>query len=215
MGIATKWPRLIVVGNNVTPDQADQILIRTNYWHSLFSNDKQWQAIVATVVAEFGYPAEPDPSGLRVEGAIWARIEAKDRWRKHLGVLDLGYLHNWQIMSAWFGGPHGWCNWDGQIGCTTFNIGKWPSENEVTGEWRAIAAAFPYLRLTAQCIEDEGEGVVAGTWTVADGTVNYVDGPADRIAEPTDVTHFRTSERGVEYTRLRRAFEAVVAAGRA
>lgn len=217
MGIATKWPRLLVVGDNVTPEQADEILIRTNSWY-LFSNDKGWERTVRQLAVDFGCPVEPDPARRYELGDIRSHIEAKDAWKARLGILELGYLHNWQIMSAWFGGPHGWCDWDGNIGCSTFNIGKWPSSEGVTEDWQAIATAFPYLNLRAQCVEEEGEGVVAGTWTVTGGEVTYEDGPADRITDPTDypitAAVFNSyRERGVDYPRLRRAFQRVAGRG--
>lgn len=212
MGIATKWPRLLVVGDAVTKEQADEILIRTNQWHGLFSNDKEWLAIVRQVANEYGRPAELDHAAVNA-GAALARMRAMDAWEKSLGILELSYLSNWRIMSCWFGGPYGWCDWDGTIGASTFNIGKWPSTAEVTEEWQAIATAFPFLNLRAQCLEDEGAGAVAGTWTVAGGTVDYVDGPAELITEPTEFEFVPMTsawrERGVEYRRLRQAFRRV------
>lgn len=68
MGIVTKWPRLLVVGDNVTPEQADQILIRTNSWY-LFSNDKGWERTVQQLAVEFGYPEKSDdPPGFHSYG---------------------------------------------------------------------------------------------------------------------------------------------------
>lgn len=144
----TKWPRLLVVGEPVTERQANEIIIRTTNWSGLFTNDKTWERGVSAVLTKFGHP------GLGHHSTGWS--DAVVAWQERIGALDLFYLNNNRIMSAWYGGPHGWCDWNGDIGCTTWNIGKWPSNLEVSEDWRAIAAAFPYLELRAQCVDDEG-----------------------------------------------------------
>jgi hypothetical protein len=216
MTIHTKWPRLLVTGPPVTEAHADEILIRTNDWHSLFSNDKRWQATVERIATEFGRPVDPEP-GASVD---WrAHHEAEQKWCRDLGILDLEYLNNSRVMSCWYGGPHGWCNWDGVIGCDTYNIGKWPSDEKVTAEWEQIAAAFPWLTLTAQCVDDEGEGQLAAEWVVQAGRVRYDPAPTAQVlpARELDASAFITSvvtarfggERGVSEERLWQAFERV------
>lgn len=213
--ITTKWPRLLVVGQPVTEEQADEILIRTQEWRMLFSNDRAWLRTVADVAAEFGRPHEPERRAshddyLAELSNHWSLMEA---WHKRLGILNLAYLDNDQVMSAWIGGPHGWCDWSGAIGCSTYNIGKWPSTEEVTEDWTAIAAAFPYLDLTAQLLEEEGEGGLGGQWRVAGGAVEYTEEPTAQVCPPAEIERFAplfiAGERGVSVSRLRSALARV------
>jgi hypothetical protein len=220
MSISTKWPRLLVVGEPVTEVQADEILIRTNEWRTPFSNDKNWLATVENIAAEFGRPREPQRTGdhdaymVELRGH-WPQMQA---WHDRLGILELGYLRNYRIMSAWIGGPHGWCDWNGAIFCSEFNIGKWPSDREVGEDWEQIASAFPFLDLTAQCVDEEGEADSAcAQWRVVNGQVHYCDGPLPRLDGAAELTpewmapgRFGLGgERGVSEARLRQAFERV------
>jgi hypothetical protein len=208
--IQTKWPRLIVVGQPVSEAQADEILIRTNGWWYLFSNDKQWERQVYAVAEEFGYPRDVAGDDLRGPRAV-------QEWMDRLGMLSLNYLTNSRIVSSYIGGPHGWCDWDGQVGSVGYNIGKWPSDEEVTEDWEAIAAAFPFLDLTAQCIEDEGEGAPAAQWRMSGGRVDYDPAPSDLLAAPVDDFEGNVQrlisdpfrERGVSVERLRQALGRV------
>ena len=71
--------------------------------------------------------------------------------------------------------PKGWCDWEGNIACRNYNIGKWHTAEEVTEDWLAIAAAFPYLELRAQVITDEGEGEIAAEWAVREGDAALIE----------------------------------------
>jgi len=215
--IATKWPRLLVVGLPVTEEQADLILVRTTHLPP-FTNDKAWERVITTALADVGAPPEPAYTAGSDVRLAWYR--AFREWEQRAGILSLGYLHNDRIASAWIGGPHGWCDWDGTIGCGTSNIGKWPSTEEVTDDWAAIARAFPFLDLTAQLLEDEGEGQLCGQWRVRGGQVEYDDAPAEQIrpaaelGEADVIGRFTRpdAERGVSETRLRQALARVTAA---
>jgi hypothetical protein len=207
----TKWPRLLVTGEPVTEQQADEILVRTDDWW-LTSNDHAWA--VSALAAQFGRPMPIDwaaPSKDHGE-----RLQRDDEWRKSFGILPLQYVDNHQIMSAWIGGPHGWCDWAGRIGCSTYNIGKWPSVEEVTDDWGMIAAAFPYLDLTAQLVSDEGDGEPCGQWRVLGGKCTFEPEPTERICLVDDPMFTFLEpvswERGVSLERLRQALETVKAA---
>lgn len=169
----TKWPRLLVVGEDVPPERADEILVRTNRWF-MTSNDRGWTgAIFRLLDVEtdgFGYPGS----------------DALRALERRLDVLDLHHLHNEQVACAWIGGPKGWVDWNGRVGCSDWNVGKWPTVKEVTEDWIKIADAFPYLDLTAQLVPDEGEASEpAATWTVADGQVTAAHWVTEKITEPT------------------------------
>lgn len=226
----TKWPRLLVVGDPITEERADEILVRTCEPSYLDCNDREWNAIVDGITRLMITGWRHEPAELRddVAGRLaWhkERWAARDERRRELGILNLSYLHNNRISSTWIGGPHGWCDWDGTIGCASHNVGKWPTSEEITADWTTIAAAFPFLRLTAQLISNEGgyeidgvtyPGELVGQWVVADGGVTVTEDLTDvmRVAELVDppFTVFTPGrERGVEATRLRTAVERVEA----
>ncbi len=198
----TKWPRLIVAGDPVTREQANDILIRTNDRY-LFTNDSAWEQAVTDMYGIATGKYGPDYQSAKT---------VFDR----LGVLNLHYLTNARIMSSWIGGPHGWCDWDGRIGCNTHNIGKWPTVEEVQEDLDQIAAAWPFLRMQAQLVTDEGEGHLAAMWVVQSGTATFVEpGEPMPTADLTETQILdrlltgRLSERGVPLDRLREAVAQV------
>lgn len=192
MSELTKWPRLLVTGEPVTREQANDILIRTNHWGNLCTNDRGWEAIVERVAAEcLGRPKEPD-NAVRssMEHTVWVQMcqahwRAHDEWEKWVGILDLHYLNNSQIVSSYIGGPHGWCGWDGRIGCSTYNIGKWPTIDEVGEDLTLIAKTWPFLTMHVQLLAEEGDGDPLVTWAVRDGNAEPVE-QAELITEPRD-----------------------------
>lgn len=209
-----KWPGFFVKGRKVTPDQAHEIILRTNGVY-FGCNDHAWED---TLKRELGIPTGRDD---------WrAASEAEDRVCRELGMLDLEYLQNGRIASARLGGPTGWCNWDGTIFCNTFNIGKWPTVEAVEAEWRRVAKAFPYLELECQLMDQEAGGCpsdedwspptpVVG-FTVRDGSVTLDESPGELVAPPgtTDVVGDALSiftnparERGCTIEMFRRAVE--------
>ncbi|CAA9234089.1 MAG: hypothetical protein AVDCRST_MAG83-1226 [uncultured Arthrobacter sp.] len=203
----TKWPRLLVAGDPVTEEQANEILIRTAEWSFMATNDKAWERAVysAAGIALNDRHGWPDHDSV-------AAFEERHR------VISLNYLGNSRIMSAWIGGPHGWCDWDGRIGCTSHNIGKWPSVEEVHDDLVKIAAAFPYLTMRVQLVPDEGAaGRAAVEWRVQDGLAK-VNEPSGLITEPTELSEgaflavFSSApgrERGVSLMRLTHALRQV------
>lgn len=72
-----------------------------------------------------------------------------------IGKLELNYLDNNQILTCMATGPYGWCDWEGNIGCNTFNVGKWPEPIDIYEDWVIIAEAFPFLDLTCQILDQE------------------------------------------------------------
>lgn len=160
-----KWPALVVVGQPVTRSQAMEILIRTDpLWFS--SNDNAFNRQLNEFFYDLKLPStrygaedkaiklklglDPDAKG------VWNQVyEYKENYKEAVGQLDLEYLTNEQVVSSWVGGPHGWCDWSGNIGCRNYNIGKWPSVETVFREWQRIAKAFPFLDLTCQLMNHE------------------------------------------------------------
>jgi hypothetical protein len=147
-----------------------------------------------------------------------ATVESTRVAIQRYGFLELSLLYTSRISSTWIGGPHGWCDWDGRIGSSNYNIGKWPDADHVTAEWELIAATFPYLDLTAQLITDEGDGQVAAQWRVRNGTAERCT-PGTQITELTELGAgdllgrlLIGGERGVPEDRLRAAASRALAA---
>ncbi|QDJ96288.1 hypothetical protein Xoosp13_101 [Xanthomonas phage Xoo-sp13] len=159
--INVKWPAMLVTGDKVTPEQARDIIFRTNGSY-ISTNDRDFEAKVMEYLGipkgEYGY------------------YNGYDKLREKFQSLSLHYLNNDRISSCWVGGFHGWMNWDGTVFSNNYNIGKWPSVEEVLEDWAAIAQAFPYLNLRCQLLnhessEDIEEPKVTVEYVVKDGTV--------------------------------------------
>jgi hypothetical protein len=176
-----KWPALIVMGKKVTPEQAMEILIRTDSWW-FSGNDHHLEKQLKEIA---GLYLDKDNC------EDWRTAHDLDQVVKEAhGVLDLEYLTNARIVSSWVGGPHGWCDWNGNIFCNNYNIGKWPSVKEVYEEWEKIAAAFPYLDLRCQLMncetsEDDPQPVVE--FVVFGGKVHLVEPEALMLPPAFDI----------------------------
>lgn len=159
-----KWPALAVVGKAVTQEQAFEILIRTDYLY-FSSNDREFdkqlnEAMFDVQIENAVHDSLRDAIckklGLDPKGNVWNEVDDYKRpFLESVKKLDLEYLHNSQIVSSWIGGPHGWCDWNGNIGCRNYNIGKYPSVEDIYTEWQQIAQAFPFLELTCQLMSHE------------------------------------------------------------
>lgn len=203
-----KWPAFVVQGNAVTRDQAAEILVRTDRWY-VSTNDRQWAREVYRIA---GIAFDDKTHYIDVD---WKSLDA---FREAMGVLDLEYLTNSQIASAYIGGPHGWCSWSGNIGCASYNIGKWPSVEAVLREWTLIAEAFPFLRLRSQLFS--GETSESDTrplveFEVMDGKAKALR-PTDRVLNPESTLErdmlglfMPGRERGCSADALRDAIETV------
>jgi hypothetical protein len=172
-----KWPGLLVVGDPVTPTQAGEILIRTDDLN-LLCNDRAWTLKANKM---FGFPHDPYSR----QPIPWEELQ---RLRKQVyQQIELTYLCNHQIADCWVGGVHGWCDWHGNIGCHTYNIGKWPTIEEVEDDWKAIAKAFPFLRLKSQLLADEISEEVAHhpvvEYDVCDGCVTTNMHPTELLVK--------------------------------
>lgn len=193
----TKWPRLIVEGSPVTPDQAAEIAIRTDNWF-ISTNDREWQDEIHEI------------TGIEKGSNGFPNFNSMQEFRESVKALYLSYLTNDLICSSWIGGPYGWIDWAGNVGCATHNIGKWPTPLEVYDDWRRIATAFPFLDLTCQLITEEGEGKPVVEYRVNQGMVMVKARPETLLSEPFDppfVALLPGAERGCTPTMLRNAIE--------
>lgn len=180
-----KWPEMRTTGEKITPKQARNIIMKTDRSFSYLNcNDKEWVKTVAEIL------------GLKFAGKYpninWDDL---DRIRDEFGHLRLGYISNDRIMTSYIGGPHGWVDWDGNIGEAGHNIGKWPSGEEVLNDWSKIAAQFPFLNMRCQLFDKEG---------CEDNTIPLIEYVINRgvveVVEPTEAiqTGFRDAEAEID-----------------
>ncbi len=160
-----KWPALIVKGEKITQEQASEVIIRTTTYFSC-NNHKFVNACESVF-----YEVEISEENMDVYDAIDSHIitklelEEKDWYKiwdyklekqKELGILNsLEYLDSNMVCSSWIGGPHGWCDWEGNIWTKNYNIGKWPTVEAIYNEWKLIAKTFPFLNLRCQLCNHE------------------------------------------------------------
>jgi len=178
----SKWPRLLVKGDRVTPDQASEIIFRTTdfgYLGYLSGND--WDKI------EKVYQC----LGIELESVFRCLVnkDSLSKFHDSVGSLadHIGHLANHWVMSAWIGGPHGWVNFDGSIRALHYNIGKDPCARGVYFEWVKIAKAFPYLNLKCQLVNDEGEGNIAIEYIVRNGEVAAYSEPNEELFSKEEI----------------------------
>lgn len=152
-----KWPRMVVVGEKVTQDQAKEIILRTEFL-PIGTNDKSFCRSANMIL------------GLKKEDNFLPVKEVADTFKSL--CWDLYYMHNSRVASFWAGGPHGWCHWDGTIGCCNYNIGKWPSIYDVAKDWSLIAKTFPYLDLKCYILSENDEIFTpSGCFEIKEGKV--------------------------------------------
>ena len=187
-----KWPGLLVVGEKITPSQAQEILIRTNGF-PVFGNDREFEKLVNQVM--YGEYV-PHHELYEVMGAksnqpdAFSKYNSLNKYHEELNLLTLNYLSNHRVLSAWVGGPYGWCDWEGHIYSSSFNIGKYPEVEEVFNDWVDIATAFPFLNLKCQILNDEigskSEEIPVVEFVVKNGIVEMVE-PTSLITKPRNV----------------------------
>lgn len=151
-----KWPLLVVLGKPVSIDQAEEIILRTDYYVTYpQSNDKKFDREYCKLINrplnyENGHKVHPNGTKTHV-----IQSETDQKFLKKINSLDIYCLRNQRINSSYIGGRHGWCNFSGNIITSNYNIGKWPSVEGVYEEWEIIAKAFPFLDLTCQLVDRE------------------------------------------------------------
>lgn len=181
-----KWPALLVVGEPVTKEQAQEILVRTDqhgFDYQYAGNDRDLRHELADLVG-----LNINEIKLSNWSEYWQQVE--EVRRKYNFLDDLYYLRNSRIVSSYIGGPHGWCDWQGHIECSNYNIGKYPSATEVYEEWLLIAQAFPFLDLRCQLLDGEisesQEPCIQVEYTIRNGNVSYETKNLNLILQPCD-----------------------------
>jgi hypothetical protein len=166
-----KWPQMIVVGQPVTPEQALEVIRRTDtfFTHGYGGNDHRFDNMAKEIVGMPNTDLWREPAykemSQETQNRIWReRWDSLEAWRAKWGIIETEYVHNSWISCAYVGGPHGWCHPDGKIYYTD-NVGKWPSVEAIRNDWKKIAQAFPFLDLRVALMN--GESCELGTCAVA------------------------------------------------
>lgn len=151
-----KWPQMLVRGRSVHPEQALEIIRRTDtfFTHGSSGNNRAWNRWVKDTL---GMPPDVmDATSFDLTPENWQAVcERQEAWAESWGVVNTNYVSNAWVSSSFIYGPHGWCQPDGTIAYVD-NIGKWPSVEEVYNDWTVIAQAFPFLVLDAVLMSGEG-----------------------------------------------------------
>lgn len=174
-----KWPQMLVTGVPVTPEQAKEIIRRTD---SFFTNwyDGNDEKYVRWVRDTLGMPrCERDGGMLK----LIEYFSLRDAWQERWGCICTEYVHNSWISSPFIYGAHGWCHPDGKIGFID-NVGKWPSGEAVFLDWEIIAKKFPFLDLgitlmSGEQCEDDTLPIVS--MRVQNGAVTVIDPRATNV----------------------------------
>jgi hypothetical protein len=184
-----KFPVVIAVGDTLTREQTNEVMLRTTRWPYLSCNDDAWNDMVVYIL---GVADKLDESTVKLPNGdvVWDwqyRHELTERFGDGIQALKLFALDNPSIMSHRRGS--GWLDWSGRIRSRYTEGSKWTTVEEVEADWRDIAAAFPFLRLRAQLaagdyLNDLPAGTVGAEWIVENGTCTRVEEPGKPLIGP-------------------------------
>lgn len=165
-----KWPEMFLTGTSVTPEQAKEILFRTDRsvarasTYTFGGNDHRF---AESCYHSFGWTKMFE---IEKQHGLMPSIRASQLWADKMDMISTEYINNSFLSTAYIGGPHGWCNPSGQIYSKGHNIGKWPGVEEVVRDLEALLAAFPFI--DAQCTLFSGEQCEDHTAPVITMTIN-------------------------------------------
>lgn len=145
-----KWPQCLITGELVTEDQAFEIIRRTDHFltRGRGGNDHEGDMALA---ARLRLPHFEGFGAVRLDKIDW---DQRERWRAAWKIVDTEYISNSWISNASIFGPHGWCSPGGFIGYA-YNVGKWPSVEDILKDLATLASAFPFLRMGATLMDRE------------------------------------------------------------
>lgn len=175
-----RWARMLAVGEPLTREQTNEVMMRTNNWGFTRCNDEEWEGIVASILGWFDRFDELVESGeCEDDWYEWRQRSSQisEEYGATFAALDLGHLDNDAIMSH-SDEPGGWLRWDGTIR-PDWHVGvKYPEVDEIEAEWKQIAAAFPFLEMRVQalsggfgCTGAAPKDTVIAEWVITHGTV--------------------------------------------
>ena len=184
--VLPKWPQLYITGPDVSVEEAKAIIFKNETFLTSLGagggNNHQWNrwAVglmgLATVSTSYDGGALEWNDGLRSQALVKLGWAIREKWRNEC-ALSTEYVYIDRASCSFIGGPHGWCSPEGKIYYDD-NVGKWPSVSAVHDDLVAIAAAFPFVKMTATLFD--GESCTDGrrpvvTFQVGDGKVTVAD----------------------------------------
>lgn len=198
-----KWPHTIIKGKKITPEQAKDIIFKTdNYFHDSHEPHSNWNNKRVESYRKKSGLYLFDKYSEMITKAIESRneddaeysldndinypkyFEYHERLLRELGIERLNheveFIRNDLADSSYIGGANGYVDCEGNIFFNR-NIGKWPSVEDVHRELLAICDAFPYLEMYVsvydieQCQRDERPANLMVSFIVKDGNVIISD----------------------------------------
>ncbi len=183
-----------VTGKTVTPEQAKEILFRTDSSLAFpseysFGNDRRfrdrciklfgWDRLIAfgekvRAASNLDGAAREKALAQLLPDGVSSDWDIGQLWANEMGYISTSYVKNDWLASAYIGGPHGWMSPAGNVHHDGHNWGKWPSVEEIVEDWKKLLEAFPYIETVTtlysgeQC---EDHSVPVCTITVGKGQV--------------------------------------------
>lgn len=158
-----KWPHLIIDGEDVTCEQAKDIIFKTDRWftetmtepHSnrpraihrdyrMISGLNEFTEILDNIYRNKVNILEYNLKLSNLSHSL----------KEHLNIVDNEFVRSDMADSHYIGGSHGICDIDGKIFYDR-NIGKHPDAVEVYDEFKALVKEFPYLDFRAALYDIE------------------------------------------------------------
>jgi len=147
-----KWPGMLVTGKPIKIAQAKEIIRRTDYFFQNPEHSGSDHAFNKRVMRLLNIPDSFQREVTPRENT--RQYIRQEEWRRQWGFIQTQYVHNNWIASSYVYGPHGWAHPDGKIQ-HAHNVGKWPSCQDIYEDWVTLAAAFPFIDLSAVLVDDE------------------------------------------------------------
>lgn len=140
-----KWPQCIINGESISEEKALEIIRRTDIFFLGYGGNNRLFNEEANRICRI-----PQIDKCNFDLYDKERKEFEQSWN----FLYLNYLRNDWISSSFIGGPHGWCNPDGELAFCN-NIGKWPDVEDVYNDLTILGREFPFLNLTCSLMDGE------------------------------------------------------------
>jgi hypothetical protein len=131
-----KWTGMICIGDPVTPEQALEVIIRTDRYN--FYNEYYKDVQLLNVVKKAYVRCLP------IEDQISDQMLDYEKFNHMFGVLPLNYLNNHMLYHST--GLHGWMKKNGIVKTSSYNIGKRPTKQDLIEEVQIILKAFPFIK---------------------------------------------------------------------